>query len=79
MLENELCYFHKEFEIFIVLDPDLADDHDKEEFVAGILRVEGIYYDNANTTHNENLPKFFEKYLEKYISPDSKVSLLVRE
>lgn len=79
VIESEMCYFHPEYEIFLILETDLTDDYDKEEFVAGILRVTNVFFQNNNPKHRENLPKFFEKYLEKYISPDSKVSLLVRE
>lgn len=79
IIEWEKCYFHKKYEIFIVITSDLSTDDDKELYENWIFKVKNIYYDNSNSKHKENLQKFFDKYLEKYISPDSKISLLVRE
>lgn len=79
IIENEVCYFHKETELFLVLTENLSTDYDKEIFEDWILRVRNVYYDNANPAHKANIPALFEKYLTKYISSDSKISLLVKE
>lgn len=79
IIEWEKCYFHKKFEIFIVVDSDLSNDPDKEIYEKWILKVKNIFFDNSDKKHLENLQKFFEKYLEKYISKDGKVSLLVKD
>lgn len=79
IIEGERCYFHKKFEIFIVVSSDLSNDVDKEIYEKWILKVKNIYYDNSDKNHLENFAKFFEKYLEKYISKDWKISLLVKE
>lgn len=79
IIEWEKCYFHKKYEIFIVITSDLSNDSDKELYEDWIFRVKNIYYDNSDSKHKENFQKFFEKYLEKYISPNSKISLLVKE
>ncbi|PZM85774.1 ATPase [Candidatus Gracilibacteria bacterium] len=79
IIEAEKCYFHKKYEIFIVITSDLSNDSDKELYEDGVFRVKNIYYDNSDLKHKENFQKFFDKYLEKYISPNSKISLLVRE
>lgn len=79
VIENELCFFHTALEIFIVLTPNLSLDYDKEIFEEGLLRVVDVFYDNMNTEHAKAIPKFFQKYLFKYLSPKSKISLLVKE
>lgn len=79
IIEWEKCYFHKKFEIFIVVDSDLSNDPDKEIYEKWILKVKNIFFDNSDKKHLENLQKFFEKNLEKYISKDGKVSLLVKD
>lgn len=79
IIEAEKCYFHKKYEIFIVITSDLSNDSDKELYEDWVFRVKNIYYDNSDLKHKENFQKFFDKYLEKYISPNSKISLLVKE
>lgn len=79
IIEWEKCYFHKKYEFFIVITPDLSNDSDKELYEDWVFKVKNIYYDNSDLEHKENFQVFFDKYLEKYISPDSKISLLVRE
>lgn len=79
IIENEICYFHKKYEMFVVFTPDLSIEYDKELFENGVYRVKNIFFDNSNSKNLKNLPKFFEKYVEKYISPDSKISLLVKD
>ena len=78
IIEKEICYFHKKYEIFIVLTPDLSTEYDKELFEKWVFRVKNVFFDNSDLKNEKHLPKFFEKYVEKYISPDSKISLLVR-
>lgn len=79
IIEWEKCYFHKKYEIFIVITSDLSNDSDKELYEDWVFRVKNIYYDNSDSKHLENFQKFFDKYLEKYISKNSKISLLVKE
>lgn len=78
IIDNESCYFHKKYEIFIVITEDLSNDSDKEIFDKWNFRVIDFFYDNTDLNHQKNIWKFFEKYLEKYISKDGKISLLVR-
>lgn len=58
---------------------NLSTDYDKEIFEDGILRVRNAYYDNANFENHVNIQALFDKYLSKYISSSSKISLLVKE
>lgn len=58
---------------------NLSTDYDKEIFEDGILRVRNAYYDNANFENHANIQALFDKYLSKYISSSSKISLLVKE
>lgn len=74
-----MCYFHPETEVFLVLTENLSTDYDKEIFEDGILRVRNAYYDNANFENHANIQALFDKYLSKYISSSSKISLLVKE
>lgn len=77
--ERELCYFYEKYELFIVVTEDLSNEYDKTMFDAGFLRVEHIYYDPRNANVLANIRTFFEEYLEKYISQDSKILLLLKE
>lgn len=79
LIEDEVCYFHPETEVFLVLTENLSTDYDKEIFEDGILRVRNAYYDNANFENHVNIQALFDKYLSKYISSSSKISLLVKE
>ncbi len=79
LVENEVCYFHPEFEIFITLTADLSTEWDKELYEEGMYKAKGLYIENHNLRHTTGLPNFFDKYLQKYISNESKISILIKE
>ena len=76
--EDELCYFHHDLELFILLSKNLVDQYDEQDFEDGIFRVKYVYYDNSNLKSRENLNFLLENLLEKYISKESKISILLR-
>lgn len=76
--EDEMCYFHKKLEIFILLSRNLTDEYDDQAFEEWVFRVTYIYYDNSNSKARENLSELLENYLEKYVSKESKISILLR-
>lgn len=76
--EDELCYFHYDLELFILLSKNLVDKPDEQDFEDGIFRVKYVYYDNSNLKSRENLNFLLESLLEKYISKESKISILLR-
>ena len=76
--EDELCYFHHDLELFILLSKNLVDKYDEQDFEDGIFRVKYVYYDNSNLKSRENLNFLLENLLEKYISKESKISILLR-
>lgn len=76
--EDELCYFHHDLELFILLSKNLVDKYDEQDFEDGIFRVKYVYYDNSNLKSRENLNFLLESLLEKYISKESKISILLR-
>ncbi|MDO4874227.1 MAG: AAA family ATPase, partial [Candidatus Gracilibacteria bacterium] len=76
--EDELCYFHHDLELFILLSKNLVDKPDEQDFEDGIFRVKYVYYDNSNLKSRENLNFLLERLLEKYISKESKISILLR-
>ena len=76
--EDELCYFHHDLEIFLLLSKNLTDKYDEQDFEDGIFRVKYVYYDNSNLKSRENLNFLLENLLEKYISKESKISILLR-
>ena len=76
--EDELCYFHHDLELFILLSKNLVDTYDEQDFEDGIFRVKYVYYDNSNLKSRENLNFLLESLLEKYISKESKISILLR-
>ncbi len=79
VLFSEKCFFHKNYEIFIVITTNLTAEYEEEMYEEWIFRVKNIYFDNQNPEISKKFEKFFNKYLEKYISKDSKISLLVKE
>lgn len=76
--EDELCYFHHDLELFILLSKNLVDKYDEQDFEDGIFRVKYVYYDNSDLKSRENLNFLLENLLEKYISKESKISILLR-
>lgn len=79
LIEQESCYYHPEYEVFITLTPDLSLEWDKELFEEGTLKVKGIYFDNTNHEHDQRLIYFFNQYIQKYSSTESKISVLIKE
>lgn len=76
---SEVCYFHPEYEVFVVSAQDLNNEYGKIIFDLGLLRVNNIYY---NTTSHESLAKlqsFFDKYVHKYVSDASTITLLLKD
>ena len=76
--EDELCYFHHDLKLFILLSKNLVDKYDEQDFEDGIFRVKYVYYDNSDLKSRENLNFLLENLLEKYISKESKISILLR-
>ncbi len=76
--ESETCYFQPELEIFILTSSNLSNEYDTQIFDEGLLKVSYIYYQNTNPKAKENMELFFSEYIEKYISKDSKISILIK-
>ncbi len=76
---SEACYFHPEFEFFILTDEDLASDYNEFIIESGLFRVTCIYYNSRNPNSVKNLELFIDKYLQKYVSEEAKISLLIKE
>lgn len=77
--EWELCYFYPEFEFFLLLNEDLSNEYDKCAFESGYLKVERLGYDSRSEHIAANIRTFFERFLEKYVSPEAKILLLLKE
>ena len=78
-LEYELCYFCPDNEFFLVLQEDLSDEYDKSVIEAGFLKVNGIFYNSTSPNVMKKAQDFYNKYLEKYVSPEAKILLLLKE
>lgn len=76
---SELCYFHPDYEFFLLLDEDLSTDYDKIILESGYLSVVRLSYQSHQPKVLANIRRFFDTYLEKYISQDAKISLLLKE
>lgn len=76
---DNLCYFHPEYELFVTLNEDLSDEYEVYIFESGFLSVERIYYQSNYPNNAERLKRFFDKYIQKYVSKDAKISLLLKE
>ncbi|MFB6347951.1 AAA family ATPase [Moraxella sp. ZJ142] len=76
---GELCYFHPEYEFFLVLNEDLSNEYDKTLIESGFFAVSLLGYHNGNWGNLEKIRQFYEQYLSKYISQDAKISLLLKE
>lgn len=77
--EREVCYFYPKSELFIVANEDLSNEYDKTLFESGFLKVEHVYYDPTNEHSLNHVREFFNEYLEKYVSSESKILLLLKE
>ena len=78
LYESEECYFHPELEIFLVIDKNLSNEYDNQIFEDGLYKVNSVYYQNDNSKAKEHLNTLFSEYIEKYISKESKVSILLK-
>ncbi|GIM53639.1 AAA family ATPase [Capnocytophaga cynodegmi] len=78
LFESEECFFHPELEVFILTDKNLSNEYDNQIFEEGLFKVNYVYYENTNPKTKENLSALFSEYIEKYVSKDSKVSILLK-
>ncbi|EKY06035.1 hypothetical protein HMPREF9075_02514 [Capnocytophaga sp. oral taxon 332 str. F0381] len=78
LYESEECYFHPQLEVFLIIDRNLSNEYDSQIFEDGLYKVNSVYYENFNPNNKDNLKKFFSDYLEKYVSKESKVSILLK-
>ncbi|ATA90242.1 AAA family ATPase [Capnocytophaga stomatis] len=78
LFESEECYFHPDLEVFILTDKNLSNEYDNQIFEDGLFKVNYVYYENTNPKTKENLTALFSEYIEKYVSKDSKVSILLK-
>ncbi|MDO4230317.1 MAG: AAA family ATPase [Capnocytophaga sp.] len=78
LFESEECYFQPELEAFILIDKNLSNEYDNQIFEDGLFKVSHIYYENTNPKAKQNLNTLCTEYIEKYISKDSKVSILLK-
>lgn len=75
----ELCYFHPEYEFFLLLSEDLSNEYDKTIIESGYYSVVRLAYDSQKANALTKIRAFYEAYLEKYISSEAKISLLLKE
>ncbi|UTO05286.1 AAA family ATPase [Moraxella sp. FZLJ2107] len=76
---GELCYYHPEYEFFLLLNEDLSNEYDKTIIEAGFYSVIRLGYDNQKADNLAKIREFFDRYLSKYTSQDAKISLLLKE
>ncbi|OOS26478.1 ATPase [Moraxella porci DSM 25326] len=75
----ELCYFHPEYEFFLLLSEDLSNEYDKTIIESGYYSVVRLAYNSQKADALTKIRAFYEAYLEKYISSEAKISLLLKE
>ncbi len=75
----ELCYFHPDYEFFLLLSEDLSNEYDKTIIESGYYSVVRLAYDSQKSDALTKIRAFYEAYLEKYISSEAKISLLLKE
>ncbi len=73
------CYFHPDYEIFIITDESKSGESNELVFDDTLLHVSRIYYNSKNEDTLSRLKEFTEKYLEKYASAEAKISILMKE
>lgn len=78
IFESEICYFHPEKEIFILISNNLSNEYDTQIFDEGLLKINYLYYQNTKPNAQQEIENFFEEYIEKYISKESKISILIK-
>lgn len=76
---SELCYFYPDHEMFVILNEDLSNEYDKTIIEHGFFKIERIAYQSDNANALQNIKTFFDTYVQKYISPHAKISLLLKE
>lgn len=79
LYEREACYFHPTYEVFLLTNEDLSNEYDEYIFESGLLKVVSIYYQSTNPKAPENMRRIFDEYLQKYVSAEAKVSILLKE
>lgn len=77
LYEREICYYHPEYDVFIIFN-DNKDDDDAQE-IKPYHRLDYIYYDSQNLTMQSKLPEFFAKYIKKYLDEKAKIAILVKD
>ena len=78
LYESEECYFQPDLEIFLIIDKNLSNEYDNQIFEDGLYKVNSVYYQNDNPKAKEHLNTLFSEYIEKFISKESKVSILLK-
>lgn len=78
LYESEECYFQPDLEIFLIIDKNLSNEYDNQIFEDGLYKVNSVYYQNDNPKTKEHLNSLFSEYIEKFISKESKVSILLK-
>ncbi|WP_424653321.1 AAA family ATPase [Capnocytophaga sputigena] len=78
LYESEECYFQPDLEIFLIIDKNLSNEYDNQIFEDGLYKVNSVYYQNDNPNAKEHLNSLFSEYIEKFISKESKVSILLK-
>lgn len=79
LYEREACFFHPKYEIFLLTSEDLSNDYDEYIFESGLLKVVSVYYESTNPKSPDNVRHVFDEYLQKYVSSEAKVSILLKE
>ena len=79
LYEREACYFHPKYEVFMLTNEDLSNDYDEYIFESGLLKVVSIYYISTNPHSAASVKNVFDEYLQKYVSQEAKVSILLKE
>ena len=78
LYESEECNFQPDLEIFLIIDKNLSNEYDNQIFEDGLYKVNSVYYQNDNPNAKEHLNSLFSEYIEKFISKESKVSILLK-
>lgn len=79
LYEQEACFYHPQFEIFLLTSEDLSNDYDEYIFDSGLLKVTALYYQPTKENVGETIRLIFDDYLQKYVSSEAKVSILFKE
>ncbi|MCP5990180.1 hypothetical protein NL344_27560, partial [Klebsiella pneumoniae] len=63
----------------MLTNEDLSNDYDEYIFESGLLKVVSIYYISTNPHSAASVKNVFDEYLQKYVSQEAKVSILLKE